>query len=94
MNNSKQFQQSDCWAFGIVMCELFSYGETPYPKLTNEEVMEFVCNKGITDFPETMTSEVKDLVAQCLSFSPEKRPPFGTIFQVLKNLYSSPNTSQ
>jgi serine/threonine protein kinase len=75
------FLKSDCWAFGIVLIELFSFGEIPYPGKQNAEVIQFVLKGGVTEPPKDMPESVQVLVKSCLSFKPQDRPTFSDLFQ-------------
>lgn len=36
--------KSDVWSFGIVLSEIITYGRTPYPSMSNQEVLQKVSN--------------------------------------------------
>ena len=52
---------TDVWSFGVVMWEVFTYGQQPYVGLTNEEVITFITtNKTLeppTGYPQQVTSQ-------------------------------------
>src|SRR4051794_26072647 len=52
-------KQSDVWAFGVVLFELFSYGGVPYSTLSNSEVARQVPQGAVTLVPlESMPPQV------------------------------------
>lgn len=53
---------ADVWAFGVVLWEIFSYGQAPYPGLSNSEVIQEVSKGYRMPPPENSPTEV--LMAQ------------------------------
>jgi len=67
---------SDVWSFGIVLHELFKYGEDPYNQMTIEEVIEKVRDKGYRmPKPNNCPNEVYAVMQDCWSSS-QDRPTF------------------
>ena len=49
---------TDVWSFGIVMWEVFTYGQQPYVGMTNEEVIKFVTKQGTLEPPSGCPQKV------------------------------------
>ena len=54
---------TDVWSFGVVVWEVFTYGQQPYVGMTNEEVINFIATKQGTleppsGCPQKVTSQL------------------------------------
>ena len=77
--------QSDVWSFGIVLWEIFSCGAQPYYALSNEEVVEYVKKKKVLRCPVDCPSDLYDLMVNCWTSDPEKRPTASELHAHLQN---------
>ncbi|XP_076466208.1 proto-oncogene tyrosine-protein kinase ROS-like [Babylonia areolata] len=77
--------QSDIWAFGVLMWEVVTLGQQPYPARTNIEVLHFVRAGGKLERPEKCTDDMFSLMQKCWSFGAEERPCFAYLLQELVN---------
>jgi len=68
---------SDVWSFGIVLHEIFTYGEEPYNQMSNEQVIEKV--RGDKPYrmpkPNNCPNEVYAVMQDCWSLC-QDRPTF------------------
>ena len=71
--------QSDVWSFGVIVWELFSYGQQPYLAMTNEEVCQHVRNGRTLTCPEGCPGEIYDLMIDCWAMEPSDRPTAGEL---------------
>ncbi|XP_054270502.1 proto-oncogene tyrosine-protein kinase ROS isoform X2 [Macrosteles quadrilineatus] len=78
--------QSDVWAFGVLLWEIMSLGQQPYPARNNLEVLHYVRNGGRLGCPPNCCQEMYDLMLRCWSFNPEERPMFIYCLDVLMEL--------
>ena len=44
--------KSDVWSFGVVMWEIYSYGRSPYPRMSQKEVVESVVKGYRMEIPD------------------------------------------
>ncbi|XP_048459316.1 proto-oncogene tyrosine-protein kinase ROS-like [Rhincodon typus] len=86
--------QSDVWSFGILMWEVMTLGQQPYPARTNLEVLHFVRTGGRLEKPRNCPENVHQLMRKCWTREPHKRPSFQYIESCLEYLKSSPQDRQ
>ncbi|XP_039452249.1 proto-oncogene tyrosine-protein kinase ROS isoform X4 [Culex pipiens pallens] len=78
--------QSDIWAFGVLLWEIMTLGQQPYPARNNVEVLHYVRGGGRLGRPQDCPEELYQLMLKCWSYSPEDRPTFRYLLEVLKSL--------
>jgi len=82
---------SDVWSYGVCLWEIFSKGLEPFVYLSNQDVVEAVCFKGLRlDPPKSCPSEMWELMRMCWKESRE-RPSFTQIINFINNseIYNS-----
>ena len=79
---------SDVWSFGVLLSELFTYGDKPYPGMKADQVKTFVLNKNKMSQPSGCPKEVYKLMKECFDANANKRPSFKNLHTQLKKLQS------
>ncbi|XP_058650800.1 inactive tyrosine-protein kinase 7 isoform X2 [Onychostoma macrolepis] len=76
--------KADVWAFGVLMWEVFSLGELPYPALSDQQVLEGLQAGNLhLSPPVNCPAHVCSLMSRCWASSPKERPTFSEILQIL-----------
>ncbi|XP_067856279.1 tyrosine-protein kinase HCK-like isoform X2 [Heptranchias perlo] len=78
--------KSDVWSFGILLMELVTYGQTPYPGLTFAQTVDFLECGLRMQRPVGCTEEVYRVMSMCWEEHPWRRPSFEQLRNVLENL--------
>ncbi|XP_007896436.2 inactive tyrosine-protein kinase 7 [Callorhinchus milii] len=79
--------KSDVWSFGVLMWEVFSQGELPFSKQSDDEVLTGVKNYQIKLLsPEGCPSKLYKLMQRCWATSLKDRPSFSEIANTLGEL--------
>ncbi|XP_070569168.1 proto-oncogene tyrosine-protein kinase ROS-like [Ptychodera flava] len=76
--------QSDLWSFGVLLWEIMTLGQQPYPARTNVEVLHFVTTGGRLSRPDNCPDDVHQLMLKCWHNDPEGRPTFRYLLQKLE----------
>lgn len=76
--------QSDVWSFGILLWELFSLAQTPYPSINCQEVLIDKLVGGYRmSCPEYGTKKIYQIMLQCWADKPKNRPSFSSLAEQL-----------
>ncbi|XP_004711012.1 muscle, skeletal receptor tyrosine-protein kinase isoform X4 [Echinops telfairi] len=78
--------ESDVWAYGVVLWEIFSYGLQPYYGMAHEEVIYYVRDGHILACPERCPRDLYNLMRLCWSPLPADRPSFPSIHRILERM--------
>jgi len=86
--------ESDVWALGIVLWEIFSFAMQPYYGMIHEEVIKFIKEGNVLNCPDNTPPAVYQLMKNCWNQKPSRRPSFKTIHKALCVLYEDVSKNQ
>ncbi|XP_063315591.1 tyrosine-protein kinase HCK-like [Pelobates fuscus] len=81
--------KSDVWSFGILMMEIITYGRTPYPGMSNLEVITALERGYRMPCPQNCPKEFYNVMLQCWQQIPEQRPTFEYLQGVLEDFFTA-----
>ena len=76
--------ESDVWAFGVVLWEIYSFGLQPYYGYSNSEVIEMIRSRQLLPCPEDCPSRMYAFMVECWHEIPTRRPHFAEIHARLR----------
>ncbi|XP_054162412.1 tyrosine-protein kinase HTK16-like [Oppia nitens] len=74
---------SDVWSYGVLLWEMYSYGDEPYTDVENREIIRFIERGKRLSKPDLCSDLVFALMSLCWSLDPLNRPSFDEIVQIL-----------
>lgn len=86
---NKYTPESDVWAFGVCLWEIFSFALQPYFGMTHEEVVRFLKAGNVLASPENTPAAVYQIMKACWAEKPIDRPNFRTIHQTLSTIHAN-----
>ncbi|RCN48465.1 hypothetical protein ANCCAN_05460 [Ancylostoma caninum] len=72
-------EKTDVWAFGILLFEIFSLGDVPYPTVQPMDMISHIEQGNRPPQPEKCPNEIFDLMSRCWKANPDDRPTFAEI---------------
>ncbi|VDP70566.1 unnamed protein product [Echinostoma caproni] len=81
--NNQYSLKSDIWSFGILLWELFSLGETPYPGVSTADLPEWLAAGNRNTQPLLADLTLFNLMLRCWAAEPTDRPTSKDIQQEL-----------
>ncbi|XP_040187416.1 tyrosine-protein kinase HCK [Rana temporaria] len=81
--------KSDVWSFGILMTEIITYGRTPYPGMSNLEVITALERGYRMPCPANCPRELYNIMLECWQQAPEQRPTFEYLQGILEDYFTA-----
>ena len=81
--------KSDVWSFGIIICEVITYGRFPYPGMTNAQVLEALQQGYRMPRPMGCPDKLYDIMLDCWREEPGQRPTFETLQWQLEEFFAA-----
>ncbi|XP_065662973.1 uncharacterized protein LOC136085581 [Hydra vulgaris] len=79
---------SDVWAYGVVLFEIVTLGGTPYPSISNRELLTLLKSGYRMERPENCSEPMYDIMLRCWNEDPLQRPTFTELRDLLDKIMS------
>uniref|UniRef100_A0A8C1VSZ7 Tyrosine-protein kinase n=1 Tax=Cyprinus carpio TaxID=7962 RepID=A0A8C1VSZ7_CYPCA len=79
--------KSDVWSFGILLYEIVTFGQMPYPTMTNYQVVQQLPKGYRMPCPLNCPKYLYDIMSECWKDSPADRPTFETLQWKLEEFF-------
>eukprot|EP01119_Soliformovum_irregulare_P001421 TRINITY_DN11129_c0_g1_i1.p1 TRINITY_DN11129_c0_g1~~TRINITY_DN11129_c0_g1_i1.p1 ORF type:complete len:459 (+),score=121.35 TRINITY_DN11129_c0_g1_i1:68-1444(+) len=81
--------KTDVWSFGVVMWEIFSYGQVPYGETPTKELIRKIPAGERLSAPAGCPTSVFSIMQSCWAMDPNQRPTFSKITKDLKSAFKN-----
>ena len=89
LDNVCNTSQSDVWAFGVLLWEMFTLGGSPYPGISAQRLSKYLSSGQRLEKPVECCDEVYDVMQCCWRWEPGERSTFVNILDSLQTILGS-----
>ncbi|XP_049913666.1 tyrosine-protein kinase SRK2 [Epinephelus moara] len=93
IHDNKFSIKSDVWSFGILLYEIMTFGQMPYPGMTNYQVVQRVPQGYRMSSPANCPKVMYDIMMDCWKENEQERPTFETLQWKLEDFFDLDVTS-
>ncbi|XP_042359115.1 tyrosine-protein kinase SRK2 [Plectropomus leopardus] len=93
IHDNKFSIKSDVWSFGILLYEIMTFGQMPYPGMTNYQVVQRVPQGYRMTSPPNCPKVMYDIMMDCWKANEQDRPTFETLQWKLEDFFDLDVTS-
>lgn len=79
--------KSDVWSFGILLYEIMTFGQIPYPAMTNYQVVQKIPQGFRMSCPPNCPKVMYDIMMDCWKQKAQDRPTFETLQWKLEDFF-------
>ncbi|CEF67355.1 Tyrosine-protein kinase Fps85D [Strongyloides ratti] len=85
VHNPVYSEKSDVWSFAVVLFEIYSYGNKPWPDMEPKKMATLIRKIKLWDMPSGTPKFVLDIVSRIFKADPTIRPDFKELTNIFKN---------
>nr|XP_046228936.1 tyrosine-protein kinase SRK2 [Scatophagus argus] len=93
IHDSRFSIKSDIWSFGILLYEIITFGQTPYPGMSNNQVVQKILQGYRMPCPPNCPKVMYNIMLDCWRENEQERPTFETLQWKLEDFFDLDVTS-
>ncbi|XP_013886443.1 tyrosine-protein kinase SRK2 [Austrofundulus limnaeus] len=92
-NDNRFTIKSDVWSFGILLYEIMTFGQMPYPGMTNHQAVQWIMKGHRMPCPPNCPTVLHSIMMSCWKENEQMRPTFETLQWQLEDFFDMDVTS-